>query len=77
MSRDEQQERKPDSSAPASESNRARQSRSRLNITHPVRFTDEELEKAYNRERSVPKSDRKSELRRLHRRFVSSKHQKP
>ena len=61
MTRNENQ-RKKRGPPPASQSNRARQSYSRLNITRPIRFTDEELEKTYNRERNV----RKSELRRLH-----------
>jgi len=56
---------------PASESNRARQTRSRKNITHPIAFEDENLEKNYNRKRNIAKRDRKSpqrksELRRLH-----------
>lgn len=55
-----------DQLAPASQSNRSRQNRSRLNITHPIRFVDDDLETRYNRKRSIPKSDRKSELSRLH-----------
>lgn len=60
----------PESSAeklpPASQSNRARQTRSRKNITHPISFKDETLEKTYNRKRNITKTQRKSELRRLH-----------
>ncbi len=66
MAHDEQLERDAGSVPPASKSNRARQNRSRLNITHPVRFIDEELEETYNRKRNIPKSQRKSEIRRLH-----------
>jgi hypothetical protein len=51
---------------PASQSNRARRNRSRRNITHPVRFADPNLERAYNRERDISKRDRSTELRRLH-----------
>ena len=51
---------------PASQSNRARQQRSRKNITHPIGFDDENLEKTFNRKRNITKPDRKSELRRLH-----------
>lgn len=51
---------------PASESNKARQIRSRRNITHPITFKDETLEENYNRKRDIKKKDRKSELRRLH-----------
>ena len=51
---------------PASQSNRARQTRSRKNITHAIAFEDENLEKTYNRKRNIPKTQRKSELRRLH-----------
>lgn len=56
----------PEQLPPASQSNRARQKRSRRNITHPIQFADESLEKTYNVERDIPKTDRKSELRRLH-----------
>ena len=42
---------------PASQSNRARQQRSRKNITHPVGFDDENLEKTYNRNRKSPTSN--------------------
>ena len=63
-------DRKPESKAeklpPASQSNRARQTRSRQNITHPIAFLDEKLEETYNRKRNIPKPQRKSELRRLH-----------
>ncbi|MXX92023.1 MAG: hypothetical protein F4Y63_01035 [Chloroflexi bacterium] len=66
MSSDPKSESTADNLPPASQSNRARQTRSRKNITHPITFKDETLEKAYNRKRNVPKSQRKSELRRLH-----------
>ena len=63
-------EPKPETNAdkipPASQSNRARQTRSRKNITHPIGFEDENLEKTFNRKRNIPKPQRKSELRRLH-----------
>ena len=51
---------------PASASNRARQNLSRKNITHPIRWTDKDIESATNRRRKIDKRDRKSELRRLH-----------
>jgi len=56
----------PESLPPASESNRSRQARSRLNITHPIRWSDDALEKTYNRKRNVDKTKRNVELRRLH-----------
>lgn len=66
MSSDLKPESNADNLPPASQSNRARQTRSRKNITHPIAFEDENLEKTYNRKRNVSQRDRKSELRRLH-----------
>lgn len=54
-----------DSPPPASESNRARQARSRLNITHPVSWRDAALEQAYNIDRAH--SDKSAALKQLHR----------
>ena len=55
-----------DTPPPASESNRARQARSRLNITHPVRWADDSLEQTYNIERTH--RDKSATLKRLHKR---------
>ncbi len=66
MSRETESPADDEPSSPASESNKARQKRSRQNITHPIQFTDKSLEDTYNQKRNIPKSNRKSELRRLH-----------
>ena len=50
---------------PASAGNRARQTRSRLNITHPVQWDDAALEQSYNVDRAH--RDKVAELKRLHR----------
>jgi len=66
MPSDPKSEPTADNLPPASQSNRARQTRSIKNITHPIAFKDETLEKTYNRKRNVTKTQRQSELRRLH-----------
>lgn len=55
-----------DSPPPASESNRARQARSRLNITHPVRWENDSLEQTYNIDRTH--SNKSDALKQLHQR---------
>ena len=55
-----------DTPQPASESNRARQARSRLNITHPVRWQNDSLEQTYNIDRTH--SNKSDALKQLHRR---------
>ncbi len=54
-----------DAQIPASEGNKQRQKLSRLNITHPVQWTDTELEDSYNVKRGKTKN-RKSALKKLH-----------
>ena len=49
---------------PASTGNKERQARSRLNITHPVRWDDSELEETYNVRRKH--QNKKSALTELH-----------
>ena len=55
-----------DTQPPASESNRARQARSRLNITHPVRWQDDSIEQTYNIDRTH--RDKSAALKQLHQR---------
>ncbi len=62
---EEQRESGIDAQRHASGSNKQRQAMSRLNITHPVRWSDPELEDSYNIKRRNTK-DRKSDLKRLH-----------
>lgn len=49
----------------ASEGNRQRQAVSRRNITHPIQWSDPELEKSYNVKRDRA-GDRRSALKSLH-----------
>ena len=67
MDTESQERRKGDPNAhvPASEGNKPRQKLSRLNITHPVQWTDPELEDSYNVKRGKTKN-RKSALKKLH-----------